>query len=193
MSHAYDTYTFAANPDKVPQSFASKKAFDTFLAVALPAAQENKAQFLCTHGLTRGGWAIYTVKEVLESLSLPSLEFLTDGGYTYKFEQEYSLTTVAILDRSRQQSVISDMRQMMSWLAENPNVVTLAGGGCSSDAGVVEALKRDYISEDPAFDRNVAGDEGLGDDYLFVYLRSVLTVVENARANGLSAIHVLRI
>jgi hypothetical protein len=45
----------------------------------------------------------------------------------------------------------------------------------------------------PGYDRCVNGDEGLGADYLFVYLRSLLAVIENGHAEGKTVVYQLEV
>lgn len=82
----------------------------------------------------------------------------------------------------------------MSELAVNPDAAYDAEEfGIYSDGEVEAALQRDYVCPNPAFDPHVSGDEGQSADYLFVYLRSILEVMQNANAEGLAVVHVLEI
>jgi hypothetical protein len=63
--------------------------------------------------------------------------------------------------------------------------------GCLGEGDVEAALNREYVSAQPWFDPEVKGDEGQSADYLFVYLRSVLTVIQNANLEGLLVVYEL--
>jgi hypothetical protein len=65
--------------------------------------------------------------------------------------------------------------------------------GVFSGRDVEAALARDYVSTNPALDRQVRGDEGEGADYLFTYLRSVLALLRTAQGQELSVAHALTV
>jgi hypothetical protein len=99
-----------------------------------------------------------------------------------------------VFDAIEQKQVISELKQLLLRLAANPDAVYDAeesGNFCDGD--VEKALKRDYVSANPALDPLVMGDEGSSADYLFVFLRSILAVFENATAEDLMVVHELRV
>ena len=62
-----------------------------------------------------------------------------------------------------------------------------------SDDEFLEALQKNYVSRRPWRDKNVkyTGEDGSNEDYLFVYLRSILAVLENADKQNLTTIYIL--
>jgi len=195
VSHTFVTRTFTASANDFPGSFSSIDAYEKFVAVAGGEAIEGSEKLHHLWGATRSGWAIYTTKNILKSANLPSLQFLTDAGQQYEFEDEHtSKTSVAVFNLVEQKQVISDLKMLLSQLAANPDAVYDAEkSGNLCDGDVEEALKRDYVSANPALDPLVRGDEGSSADYLFVFLRSILTLFENANAEGLMLVHELRV
>ncbi len=193
MSHAYQTYTFTANPHDLPSSFTSKEHYDEFSRKVGNVAHDRSDALHHVWGSTRGGWAIYTLKNLLASERFPSLLFLTDTGHQYNFEDEHGcVTKIAIIDAAHQASVISDIENLIAALVENPSPAYDAEEfGIYGDGDVEAALQHHYVCSSPSLDRQVDGDEGQSADYLFVFLRSILEVMKNAKCEELSVVHEL--
>jgi hypothetical protein len=135
------------------------------------------------------------LKNILKAKPFPALEFLTDTGHQYRIEGEFDqYTNVTVLDRSSQKQVVAELQQLLLDLKVNPEIVYEAEEFGNLSRGDVEAaLNRDYVSARPSLDPEVSGDEGEGADYLFVYLRSVFTVIQNANSEGLMVVFTLNI
>jgi hypothetical protein len=132
---------------------------------------------------------------ILEANPFPALAFLTDAGHQYEIHGEFDQkTTVTVLDQSSQKQVIAQLQQLLLDLKESPEIVYDAEEfGHLSEGDVEAALNREYVSAMPYRDQEVFGDEGEGADYLFVYLRSVLQVIQNANSEGLMVIYSLEL
>jgi hypothetical protein len=195
MSHSYSTSTYAADAGQVPPVIESRRALRPLANIAFAAQEEVPGKLVYVVGATRGGWAIYTVKALLEAIDLPSLAFLSDKAQ-YRFESEDGFTGLTVLDPSSLPAVMSDLRRLLERVREDPMLAMHADqAGCLFGVDdVAKALARDYVSAKPAFDYgNVRGDEGEGADYLFTWLRSVLRVMELAQAEGRAVIHELKV
>src|SRR5215216_263832 len=194
MSHSYSTRTFATEENSLPSSFASLEDFKRFSQDAASAAINKPGKLYHVWGHTRSGWAIYTIKNLLKTGDFVAIQFLTDSGHQFKFEDEHGSTSVAVVTPMQQVQVIADLGRLLSELVVNPDAAYDAEEfGIYCDGDVEAALQRDYVCPNPAFDPQVLGDEGQSADYLFVYLRSVLEVTKNAHAEGLTVVHVLEI
>lgn len=192
MSHSYTTRTFATEEKSLPSSFASLEDFERFSQHAVSEAMNKPGKLFYVRGSTRSGWAIYTIKNLLKTGEFPAIQFLGDSGHQYGFESEYGSTSVAVVTPTQLACVIAELERLLSELSVNPDPAYDAeefGIYCEGD--VEAALQRDYICQDPALDPQVSGDEGQSADYLFVFLRSILAVMNNAHADGLAVIHVL--
>lgn len=194
MSHSYITETFTADKKSTPNSFSSMEGYDEFHSLFLDIAK-GLGGFCSVTGNTRHGWAIYTIKNLLENCGFASLDFLTDCGHHFSFDNEYgSQYHISVLNDTQQNQAITELQQLMAMLIDNPNIVYDAEEfGVLSDGEVEQALARDYISSNPAFDPKVECDEGQSADYLCVFLRSILEILKSARAEGRNVIHVLKI
>ena len=195
MSHSYETRIFTAPTEALPSGPLNAEQLAHVCQTAGADAYHRKDALHHVFGSTRGGYAIYTLKEVLKAKPFTALGFLTDTGHQYVLKgQSTQSLRVTVLDRPQQERTIAEFRQLFLDLAADPNAVYAAEKfGCLRAGDVEAALDRDYVSAMPAFDRTVSGDEGLGADYLFVYLRSVLTVIQNAYAEGKIVIHQLEL
>lgn len=206
MSITYDTSIFCIEPEIVPELFSSRDELSKLWVTAYQRIEQDPADSFFIHskqpketlnfaqGSTRNGWAVYTVAEVLEPMVFPALKFLTDSGYQYVFEEEYSLTKVMVFRDLVQKQVISEMHQFFEALMNEPELLTLAAGGVGSDDEFLESLQKDYVSRKPWLDINVKynGEDGDNEDYLCVYLRSILAVLENADKQNFSTIYILK-
>ncbi|MDN3578385.1 hypothetical protein QWZ03_16570 [Chitinimonas viridis] len=194
MSHSYATKTYIVDTNSIPASFPTLEAFEDFKS-SVGAIKHGEA--LCSvSGDTRGGWAIYATKALLEHGDFPAIAFLGDASSCqYSFEGEYGdITRITIVNPTQQAQVIADFERLISDLIKNPDVAYDIGDlNVYSDGDVEAALERDYVSSSPAFDKNVKGEDGESADYLFVFLRSILEVFKNAKSLGQSVVHVLYI
>jgi hypothetical protein len=193
MSHTYSTDTFSLAPQSVPASFDSAEAFDVFYH-NLPSA-DNSNMLRSVRGSTRDGWAIYLLQHVLERMDFTRLQFLTGKIHRYNFEHEYgSFSRISVIYPAELADTIADLEQLLVMLKDNADVVYDADEvGVFSDGEVEVASERDYVSANPAYDPNVAGEDGQSADYLFVLLRSILMVLKNAQQAGFVVLHLLRI
>jgi len=195
MSHHSETKIFTAPAKGFPFGESLVEQYQNLCKTAGWVAHERKDKLHYVSGSTRSGNAIYTVKNILRAIPYPALESLSDTGHRYQFKGEFGQDiNVTILDHSSQKQVIADLQQLFLDLKAAPEVVYDAEDfGCLSEGDVEAALERDYVSSRPSTDRNVLGDEGEGADYLFVYLRSVLTVIQNASAEDLFVVYELEL
>lgn len=205
MSVTYDTSIFCIESEIVPESFSSRGELNKLWSLAYQRVKQDPADSFFiqskqpietlnfAQGSTRNGWAIYTVAEVLESMVFPALEFLTDSGYQQVFDEDHCLTKVMVFRGEAQKQAILEMHQFFAALREQPELLTLAADGIGSDDEFLEALQKDYVSRRPWRDKNVkyTGEDGSNEDYLFVYLRSILAVLENADRQSLTSIYIL--
>jgi hypothetical protein len=194
MSHHYDTSTYAADADQVSARLASP---DQLRAAANAAFSEQEAvpdKLVYMFGSTRSGWAVYTVKELLKTVNLPSLRFLTDEGQ-HRFETEHGYTCISILSGVALTNAIDGLRQLLEVATATPILVLNADtNACLDVEGIATALARDYVTSKPAFDYgNVIGDDGQTADYLFAWLRGVLRIAEGAQSDGRILVHVLKV
>ena len=195
MSHSSETRIFTAPTDGFPSSASFIEQFQNLCRTAGSAAYNRKDKLHHVFGSTRSGYAIYTLKNILRAKPFPALEFLTDTGHQYQLKGEFGQDTlVTVLDRSSQKQVIAELQQLFLDLKANPDIVYEAEDfGHLSDGDVETALNHDYVSAQPSVDPGVRGDEGEGADYLFVYLRSVFTVIQNANSEGLMVVYSLEL
>jgi hypothetical protein len=188
MSHSYSTSTFAIVP---PPTFLDASSAPS-ANYAYERSKVPGEPLLYMSGATRSGWAIYQTEAILDRLNLPELAFLTVDGTENLLPTEGSKHGYTIIDRDRQPQVIAQFHELFTALKADPLLGSDDEYGIYDDDEIAPALARDYVSSNPCYDtRNVAGDEGQSADYLFVYLRSILAVIENARAEGLWAVHEL--
>ena len=195
MSHSFDTSTYSAEATQVPAQLESPEQLRALATAAFLEQEKSPERLIYVRGDTRSGWALYTVKALLEAVGLPSLSFLTDQGQ-HKFETEYGYTAVTVVDPSSLSSVAADLKRLLELVRENPMLAMEAdtGGYIDGAEDAAKALSRDYVSSNPTYDYgNVLGDEGQGADYLFTWLRSVLRVLEVAHSEGRAVIHVLKV
>ena len=157
------------------------------------SAIRPKEEITFVNGSTRNGWAVFVMADLLSTLPFPSLRFLTDDGHHQEFDDDDLILKVTVLHGAEQQQAITQMRQLLADLAANPALLTAAAGEICSDEESSEALARDYVSATPWADTNVSngGDDGDNEDYLCVYLRSILAVLENADRQALATVHIL--
>jgi hypothetical protein len=194
MPHSYSTHTFVSVPSTIPAFFGTLEDFKRFADDPTACATNSPAELCDVRGSTRSGWAVCTIKSLVESGGFSALQFLTDKGHSYQFETESGYTGVAILEPKQQAPVIAELTRLLSELSADPDAAYDAeefGIYCEGD--VEAALARDYVCANPAFDAHVLGDDGQSADYLFVYLFSILVLAKNARAQGLAIVHVLEI
>ena len=179
----------------MPARLESPDQLRAAATAAFLAQNASPDQLIYMHGATRSGWAIYTVKNLLEAVDLPSLGFLSDQGQ-HMFETEHGFTAVTVLAPSSLSSVAADLKRLLELVRENPMLAMHADTNSTmfSVEDVAQATARDYVSSNPTYDYgNVRGDEGQGPDYFFTWLRSVLRVVEVALSEGRAVIHVLEV
>jgi len=195
MSHSYSTSTYAADAGQLPATLESADQLSPLSNAAFTQRNSIPGRLVYVSGATRGGWAIYTVKRLLEAVDLPSLGFLSDKGQ-YRFETEHGFTAITVLDPASLPAAIADLRRLLDRVRENPmRAMDADEDGCLDGVDdIATALAREYVSSKPAYDYgNVRGDEGQGADYLFTWLRSVLRVMELAHAEGRAVVHELRV
>lgn len=187
MSHTYDTSTYAIAPDPGLPDGSSGPPTSIY---SYGRIRPEGEALLYTSGATRSGWAIYQTEAILSRLNLPALAFLTDGGTENLLPTEGCKHGYAIIDSARQPEVIAQFHELFARLKENPMLAADDDYGIYDDDQIAPALARDYVSANPCYDYlNVDGEDGQSADYLFVYLRSVLAVIENAKVAGLWAVH----
>jgi hypothetical protein len=189
MSHSYDTWTFAIVP--TPSLPDGSSAPSTSYAYERSKAAGEPLVYMS--GTTRSGWAIYQTQAILNRLNLPALAFLTVSGTENLLPTEGDKLGYSIIDSTRQPQVIAQFHEFFARLKADPMLACDDEYGMYDDDEIAPALARDYVSSNPVYDRNVAGEDGQRADYLFVYLRSILKVIENAHAEGLWAVHKLAI
>ncbi len=195
MSHSSETLIFTAATDGFPTGASFIEQFQNICRTAGGAAYNRKDKLHHVFGSTRSGYAIYTLKNILKAKPFPALEFLTDTGHQYQIKGEFDQETkVTVLDQSSQKQVTAELQQLFLDLKANPGIVYEAEDfGNLSEGDVEAALNRDYVSARPSLDSKVRGDEGEGADYLFVYLRSVFTVIQNAHSEELMVVYALEL
>ena len=179
----------------MPARLDSPEGLRSLRTAAFLQQEKSREPLVYVSAATRSGWAIYTLKALLDAVDLPSLGFLTEHGQ-YKFETEHGFTAVTVLEPSSLPSVASDLRRLLELVRENPMLAMDADtdGIMSGVEDVSTAVTRDYVTPNPTYDyRNVQGDEGQGPDYFFTWLRSILRVIEVAHAEGRSVIHELKV
>ena len=82
------------------------------------------------------------------------------------------------------------MRLLLNLFSEHPEIVYKAVEPGELGEGEVEAAaSRDLVSSSPSSDPQVESGEGNTADYLFVYLRSILAIIENAYAQGKTVVY----
>jgi hypothetical protein len=187
MSHTYDTTTFAIRPPTCPSEGLSAMPFTTY---AYERSQIPGEPLVYTSGATRSGWAIYQTGFILEKLNLPALAFLTVDGAENLLRTEDGQHGYTIIDSARQPEVIAQFHAFFAQLKAEHMLAEDYEGRYGYDE-ILPALARDYVSSQPAYDPQVWGEDGQSADYLFTFLRSILAVIENARAEGLWAVHEL--
>jgi hypothetical protein len=195
MSHSYDTSTYAADASQVPARLESPDELSALSTAAFLEQQKSPDPLVYVSGTTRSGWAVYTSKNLLEAVDLLSLAFLSDRGQ-HRFETEHGFTAVTVLAPSALSSVAADLRQLLERVKAEPMLALRADtdGSMFGVDEIAEAVARDYVTWQPAFDYgNVRGDEGQGPDYFFTWLRSILRVVEVAQARGQAVVHELKV
>ena len=194
MSHSFDTSTYTIDVTQVPTRLESPEQLRAARNEAFLAQNASANRLIYMHGATRSGWAVYTMKHLLEGVGLPSLGFLSDQGQ-HKFETEHGFTAVTILAPSSLSTVAADLKRLLELVRENPMLAVDADTeGMMSVDDVAQATARDYVSSNPTYDYgNVRGDEGQGADYFFTWLRSILRVVEVALSEGRAVIHELKV
>ena len=194
MSHSYRTSTYAADAGQVPARLDSPDQLLAPSNAAFSAQEASPGKLVYVSGDTRSGWAMYTVKALIEAVDLPSLGFLSDQGQ-YKFENEHGFTCVSVLEGAGLSRAVADLKKLLELVRETPMLAVDADteGSLGVD-DVAKALARDYVSSNPAYDyKNVVGDEGQGADYLFAWLRSILRVAEDALSEGRTVVHKLKV
>jgi hypothetical protein len=191
MSHNSETTIFTAPTDGFPSDASFIEQFQSFRSTAVGIAYNRKDKLHYVSGSTRSGYAIETLNNILDIRPFPALEFLTWTGHQYQLKGEFDADImVTVLDQTRQKQVISELQQLFLDLKANPEIVYEAEDYGYLDEGYVEAaLERDYTCARPSSDPKVSGDEGQSADYLFVYLRSVLSVIQNANSEGLMVVY----
>ena len=76
------------------------RGFQQVLSRAVSDARNKPGKLYDVWGNTRSGWAIYTIKNLLKTGDFAAIQFLTDSGHEYKFENEHGCTSVAYPTRS---------------------------------------------------------------------------------------------
>ena len=187
MSHTYYTTTFVIVP---PASLSESLPAEPSTTYAYERSQVPGEPLLYTTGATRSGWAIYQTGYMLEKLNLPALSFLTVDGAENPLPAEGGQHGYTIIDSVRQPAVIAQFHAFFAQLKAEHMLAEDYEGRYGYDE-ILPALTRDYVSSQPAYDRQVWGEDGQSVDYLFTFLRSILAVIENAQAEGLWAVHEL--
>lgn len=194
MSHAYYTYAYMAPSAEVPKIVSSENDLRALSNSAYELQQKNPLDLVTVSGLTRGGWAIYTTDRMIEALSLPSLSFLGAERHQYVFADEHGSTSISIIKNDEFGPVLADFDRLFSALSSDPEILIDADmDGCCTVEDMASELARNYVSTNPAFDRNIRDDEGQGASYLIVYLRSVQALLKSAYTNKCAVIHMLKI
>lgn len=194
MSHSYTTRAYTVRAQGLPATFASLEEFEAFAQDAGDVAHGRTDGLHHLWGHTRGGWAIYLTKRLLAELpDTSTLQFLTDAGTTVKFEDEYGFTAVSVLDPQAVVRAADRFEAVLQTLKAEPMRVWDADTGGVLYDDVSEALARDYTSNNPAFDRQVRGDEGEGTDYLCTYWRSILALLRAAQHEGAGVVFSLKV
>jgi hypothetical protein len=188
MSHAYDTTTFAVVPPASRADDASAKPSATY---AYERSQVPGEPLVYTWGATRSGWALYQTAAILKRLDLPALAFLTVDGTENLLPTEGGTHGYTIIDSARQAEVVAQFHALFAQLKADPMLAEDDFYGAYDDDQIAPALARNYVSSGPTYDPEVWGEDGQSADYLFVFLRSILAVIENAQAEGLWAVHEL--
>jgi hypothetical protein len=188
MSHTYDTTTFAIVP---PASSSEGLPATPSSTYAYERSQVPGEPLVYTWGATRSGWAIYQTGIILKRLDLPALAFLTVDGAEHPLATEGGQHGYTIIDTARQPEVIAQFHAFFAQLKADPMLAEDDFYGTYDDDEIAPALARDYVSSRPSLDSEVWGEDGQSADYLFTFLRSILAVIENARAEGLWAVHEL--
>lgn len=188
MSHSYGTTTFAIVP---PASGARDLPAKPSSTYAYERSKVPGEALVYTWGDTGSGWALYQTEAILKRLDLPALAFLTVDGTEHSLPTEGDKHGYTIIDSARQPEVIAQFHVFFAKLKEDPMLAEDDRYGVYDDDQIAPALARDYVSSSPAYDPQAWGEDGQSADYLFTFLRSVLAVIENARKEGLWAVHEL--
>jgi hypothetical protein len=188
MSHSYGTSTFVIVPPiSFPEGFPAAQS----ATYAYERSQVSGEPLVYMRGDTRSGWALYQTGIILKRLDLPALAFLTVDGAENLIPTEGDRHGYTIIDSARQPEVIAQFHAFFAQLKADPMLAEDDFYGTYDDDQIAPALARDYVSSNPAYDPEVWGEDGQSADYLFTFLRSVLAVIANARAEDLWAVHEL--
>lgn len=198
MSFSYASTAFALPAADVPLSFGSTDALLHFIQSQIARARDHEqrlcadghasdsgeqtlltARVLC--GASSSGWFDRVLENVIKECGAGQLAFLTDNEDEAPFvwpdeDWRYRYT---ILDAARMGAVMNDLRALIDWSTDHTEQVGELIDWYSP-AEVAAAVQHTDIT----WALCTRTEEGIGPDYLFVFLRSFLALLERAHAAG---------
>ena len=206
MSFSYHCTVFALPQKELPSSFETVDEQQSFIIEqqnrahaalekleprhhALPRkdwiklSEQVLRSTLVLCGSSRGGWFERVMGAIIRAYGAKSLEFITDAEQHAPFiwpDPTWRFRSTSIEPQDIP-AVAQEIRSGISWCEENAALV----GELSSDGFLAEDVLEAVESHDVTFDASSYAYEGEGFNYLFVFLRSLLVILDEARARGL--------
>jgi hypothetical protein len=161
--------------------------------------QEVLKSALVLSGTSRNAWFEHYLGLLLKMHGSASLEVLTLQAKTFPFEEiqvgegEYAFIQhlrYVVLETPLISSTASNIRSFLQWSEANiESVASVLETECSREDLEI-SLRAQTISFRPDFYHpTLRFDEGVGPEYLYLYLRSLLTLLEEAQARSCFVVH----
>lgn len=216
MSVTFGSTTLALPSDEVPRGFASLNELKSFLATHAKGKSLASQRLirhvrdagdadLVLYGATRSGWCHWAVENLIAECAVSGLAFLTRHAVGQRLDLEGGYHLVSLLDTPGIADAINDIHRVFTWAEGHPDDLAelLPGYEVPPDYSpeqrsehqaeigklMLDAVRDDVISVWPAWDVPYA-DDGTGPEYLFAFLRTLLVILQAARARGEVVVHI---
>lgn len=206
MTFRYRSDTFALPAADIPPGFADTASLMHFVqqhvdrgfaamrelnshnqnSPCLITAQEALERSLVLHGSSSSGWFERVLENLLQAQGARHLDFLTeqDEGAPFTWPDENWRFRCTVLDAGAIERCIGEIGALMAWCSEHTDLV-----GELLDWYAADEVQAAINCNDVTVDAADYTSEGVGPAYLFVYLRSLLRLLEGASTAGLLVFH----
>ena len=176
MSTTYFTWVFPVLPGQVPASDASFDDVSGFMNIGV-ALNRTLAS------ASRNDWLNVNIQTLSSRFADGGFEFLALDGRTPCCDRSGARWIVSVLDGPAIERLISAIERLLESARVEPGAFAQALGQGDDATTVAEALRSSSDVYD-AVQGPPGEEEGDGPDYLFSYLKCLLSVARYARENG---------
>lgn len=167
MATTYFAWTFPVRKEDVSSGFKSLNDVSSLLDIGV-------AKQRTLMSASRNNWIVGALQNVAGVFGNVNLTFLTQLFF--------------ILDGNQISSAINEIEIILLAAENKPALIADAIGGGWKKEDILSALRSSTESLSPSTEP--AGEEGDGPWYLFSYLKSLLSILHQAKANDWYIVHV---